>query len=427
MVGWIYQIVLWLALPLVWLRLQLRARKEPEYGLRQSERLGHVPDRVRSHCIWFHTVSAGETIAATPLIKQIAQEYSDQPVLVTTMTPTGSQQVVERLGDYVDHCYAPYDFSFAVERFFSRVKPRMLVLMETELWPNLIGAADAAGIPVVLINARLSARSAKGYAKVGGLTRRMLSQMSDIACQSEDHRQRFIQLGANPGRTQITGSVKFDMALPEDFSQKVQSTRQSFSLTDQPVWIAASTHPGEDELVLTAFAQLRKQFPHVRLLLVPRHPVRADDVGELVAASGLSFVKQSQCTPQQPAGDVDVIVGDVMGTLQVLYGVADIAFVGGSLVPSGGHNPLEPALCQLPIVCGPHQFNFTQISETLAAHEGLKIVHTADALSETLAAWLGDQASAEQAGAAAAAVVAANRGATAKVLALLRKRMGELA
>lgn len=424
--GWIYQIVLWLALPFVWLRLQLRARREPEYGLRQNERLGHVPDHVRSHCVWFHTVSAGETIAATPLIKQIAQEYSDLPVLVTTMTPTGSQQVVERLGDSVDHCYAPYDFAFAVERFFSRVKPRMLVLMETELWPNLIGAADAAGIPVILINARLSARSAKGYAKVGGLTRRMLSQLSDVACQSEEHRQRFIQLGANPERTQVTGSVKFDLALPDDFTQKVQATRLSLSLTDQPVWIAASTHPGEDELVLAAFAQVRQHFPQVCLILVPRHPVRADDVGELVCAAGFSFAKQSQCTPQQPAGDVDVVIGDVMGTLLTLYGVADIAFVGGSLVPLGGHNPLEPALCKLPIVCGPHQFNFPQISEVLAAQGGLNIVQTAEELSERISAWLGDRASAKQVGEAAASVVDANRGATAKVLVLLRERIDGL-
>ena len=423
----LYQFILLLAQPLVHLRLRRRARREPAYGERQAERFGHVPASIRSQPVWFHTVSAGETIAAAPLIRQLAAEYSDTPFLVTTMTPTGSQQVVERLGDCVDHCYAPYDFKSGVQRFFARVQPKILILMETELWPNLIGQASAAGIPVLLVNARLSERSARGYQRISGLSRPMLRQLSDIACQSQEHVDRFVSLGADPATTRALGSVKYDVSLPADFEQRVADWRTCFALQRQPVWIAASTHPGEDASVIAAFQTARQTLPNLVLVLVPRHPVRADEVVDLAQQAGFTVARQSvsAANAQLQVTDVlaDVIVGDVMGTLLELYGLAQVAFVGGSLVDVGGHNPLEPAVCGLPVLSGPHQFNFTDIMAALERNGALQTVRSEQELAQAVVAVLTDPELAQQRGAAAIATVAENRGATDRLMQLLRLRI----
>lgn len=411
-----YRGVLYLVLPLVWLRLLRRARSEPEYGLRRAERFGGVPESVRSGCIWVHTVSAGETIAAAPLIAELAAEFADQRFLVTTMTPTGSAQVQARLAGAVDHCYAPYDFGFAIRRFFDRVQPRMLVLMETELWPNMIAEADRRDVPVYLVNARLSAGSAAGYARIGGLTRPMLQRLSYIACQSEEHVERFVALGAAPDTASAMGSVKYDVALPEGFSADAASLRSEFGFADKPVWIAASTHPGEDEQVLEAFKLIRSALPQARLVLVPRHPVRADEVCDMARQNGYRVRKHSEGGGDESA---DVLVGDVMGTLLALYGIADVAFVGGSLVENGGHNPLEPAVCRLPVLCGPHQFNFTQIMAELSQRGGLITVDDAQMLGEAVLALLQDEAQRRQVGEHAAGALVENAGATRRVARLL--------
>jgi 3-deoxy-D-manno-octulosonic-acid transferase len=419
----LYQIILLLAQPLVRLRLRRRARREPAYGERQAERFGQVPESIRSHTVWFHTVSAGETIAAAPLIRQLAAEYSDTPFLVTTMTPTGSQQVVERLGDCVDHCYAPYDFKSGVQRFFSRVQPKILILMETELWPNLIGTASAAGIPVLLVNARLSEHSARGYQRISGLSRPMLRQLSDIACQSQDHVDRFVSLGADPATTRALGSVKYDVSLPADFEQQVAAWRACFALQRQPVWIAASTHPGEDALVIAAFQTARQTLPNLVLVLVPRHPVRTDEVVGLAQKAGFTVARQSVSAANPQLEAADIIVGDVMGTLLELYGLAQVAFVGGSLVDVGGHNPLEPAVCGLPVLSGPHQFNFTDVMAALERNGALQTVSSEQELAQGVIAVLTDPERAQRCGAAAIATVAENRGATERLMQLLRLRI----
>ncbi|MEM7077981.1 MAG: lipid IV(A) 3-deoxy-D-manno-octulosonic acid transferase [Pseudomonadota bacterium] len=420
---WLYPIILWLALPLVWLRLRWRARSEPAYRERQAERFGRVPDQIRDKCIWFHTVSAGETIAAASAIAQVvaAQEH---PVLVTTMTPTGSEQVRERLGDQVDHCYAPYDFGFAIERFFERVQPRLLVLMETELWPNMIAAAAARNIPVLVVNARLSQRSADGYARLGSLSRTMLGRLSGVLAQTEDHARRFVALGVDPERVAVNGNVKYDARLPETHDATVAALRARLAWEGYPVLIAASTHPGEDEPIISAYDELAAAQPNLRLVLVPRHPVRADAVCQLVADAGMSFVRQSSSDWDEAAPQV--LIGDVMGALQTLYGLADVAFVGGSLVERGGHNPIEPALCGIPVVCGPYVFNFQDVVEDLAQAGGLVVAQGEAELLPILRELLGDPQRCRAAGTAALAFVDANRGAEARLSARLLSESGRL-
>jgi 3-deoxy-D-manno-octulosonic-acid transferase len=413
----LYRAILLLALPLVRARLVLRARKEPAYGERVAERFGRVPDGVTRGPIWFHTVSAGETIAAAPLIRELAGEW-DQPFLVTTMTPTGSEQVLERLSGVVEHCYAPYDFTFAVRRFLDRVRPRLLVLMETELWPNLIHEAHARDVPVVCVNARLSEKSARGYAKLGRLTRDMLGQIHQIACQTHDHRQRFIDLGASPSDVTVLGNVKFDVDLPEALVAERGALRTRLGCNDRPVWIAASTHPGEDEIVVDAFAKLRTSIPELCLILVPRHPVRADDVVDLATLAGLTVVKQSEC--DSDTGPHDVVVGDVMGSLLALYGVADVAFVGGSFAAVGGHNPIEPALWEIPVTTGPQQFNFPDVMAELESAGGLRTVQDSSDLVAALTELLSDERARVEMGAKAHEVVVRNRGASARLSELLR-------
>ena len=415
----VYRLLLILAYPLVRLRLRLRARREPEYGERVAERFGHPPEGVPRGAVWFHTVSAGETIAAVPIIRRLAEEFAELPFLVTTMTPTGSAQVRQRLADRVGHCYAPYDFGHCVERFYARVQPRLLVLMETELWPNLIDAAHRRGIPVILMNARLSARSARGYARIRSLALEMLGKLDFIACQYQDHAQRFLDLGAQPSKVSALGSVKFDVRLSDDHNARVADLRQRLALGERAVWIAGSTHPGEEEIVIQAHRLLRESTPDACLLLVPRHPARADSVEDLVKKAGLSVVRQSAVTGVLGA-EVAVVLCDTMGQLQYLYGLSQVAFLGGSLVSVGGHNPIEAAVCGQPLIMGPETFNFPDVVAAFTDAGALFVVVDARQLAKRLGTLLADEPQRARLGTAAREVVARNTGATDRVLELLR-------
>ena len=425
----LYQVLLWLSLTPVLVRLEWRARRESEYGERVGERMGRVPESVPPGCIWFHAVSAGETIAAAPLIAKLESEFSgngDVPFLVTAMTPTGSAQVTGRLGGTVHHCYAPYDFRFAVRSFFNKVRPRLLVLVETELWPNLIDEAHRRGVPVLLVNARLSERSARGYRFVRGLTRRMLGQVGFVACQYGEHLERFQALGLRNEQGAAFGSIKFDATLPEDHADRVMRLRQVLGLRQAPVWVAGSTHPGEDELVLEAHALVRGRYPESRLLLVPRHPVRGEDVYLLAQHLGFTVRRvesKASYLPADPRKPAQVIVCDIMGQLQYLYGLSDVAFLGGSLVPVGGHNPIEAALCGQPLVMGPHTWNFDEVVAAFADADCLTRVESASQLAGAVIAAFENDEVRTAAGTRALQVVEQNRGATGRLLALLRSRI----
>lgn len=413
----IYSALLLAAWPWVRVRLWWRARREPAYGERISERFGHVPDAVPGGCVWFHTVSAGETIAAAPLVRELAESFPGLEFLVTTMTPTGSAQVRERLPVKIHHCYAPYDFPWAVRRFYRNVQPRLLVLMETELWPNLIREAKARRVPVLLVNARLSERSARGYARVGALTRDMLETLRWVACQYPDHARRFLALGAPADRVVVHGSVKFDATLPDDHRRRVEALRRRWALDDVPVWIAASTHAGEEAVALSVHRRLVTRFPGVRLILVPRHPARADEVAQLCRRCGLGCARQSRLEAEDPAAEV--ILGDTMGDLVYLYGLADVAFVGGSLSGTGGHNPIEAALSGVPVVMGPGVQNFAEVVEAFRRAGALTLAAGERELEAVVAGWLADPGLRAGLGRRAAEVVAANAGAGNRLRTLL--------
>ncbi len=415
-----YQVLLVCSVPWVLLRLRWRARKEPEYGKRIRERFGHVPQDVPNGPIWFHTVSAGETIAAASLIRQLTEEFTETPFLVTTMTPTGSEQVRQKLNDCVSHCYAPYDFRWGVKRFYDAVQPRLLVLMETELWPNMIDEASKRDVPVLLMNARLSERSAQGYSRVSSITRRMMSQLRFVVCQYRDHAERFISLGADPGKVSVLGSVKFDVELPADHDERVQHLQASLRLGDRRVWIAGSTHPGEEEVVLAAHRVIRERHPDACLLLVPRHPSRAQAIVRLAGQAGFSTRQMSALDAEHSNLSMDVIVGDTMGQLVYLYGLAEVAFIGGSLVPEGGHNPIEAAICGKPLLMGPEIFNFREVAAAFGDSGSLQFVHDAQELAANVTELFTDSDERNRRGELAFQVVADNTGTTRRLLELLR-------
>lgn len=414
MVRPLYTLLLYLLLPLVLLRLGYRGLRAPAYRRRIGERFGHSALAPAPGGIWVHAVSVGEVIAAAPLVRALAARYPGLDITLTTMTPTGSERVRALFGEQIAHAYAPYDFPFAWGRFLERVRPRLALVMETELWPNCVAACARRGIPLAVVNARLSARSARGYARLGPLTRNMLRRVALVAAQTETHGERFRALGLDPQRLSVTGSIKFDIQLSTELRERARVLREQWQTSPRPVWIAASTHEGEDEAMLAAHRHLRATFPSALLVLVPRHPERFERVARLVREADLGLVRRS--LGEAPQADTAVLLGDTMGELLLLLGAADIAFVGGSLVARGGHNTLEPAAWGLPLLTGPSDYNFPEISHMLRAAQALEVVADGTALGGALERLVSDAALRRHRGEAAAAVVAANRGALARVL-----------
>ena len=405
-VRFLYGLLLHLALPWVWARLYWKARQAPGYAERIGERFGNVYER-RDGVIWFHTVSAGETNAAAPTIRAVKERLPDETFLVTTMTPTGSARVGALLGDVAQHCYAPYDYPWAVARFLRHTRPKALVLMETELWPNMIRQAAASGAKVYLVNARLSERSYRGYGRFRRLTFPMLQRLSHVVCQYEDTAARFRDLGA-PAVTAI-GSVKFDGELPPD-----RFGIHDLGFGTAPVWIAGSTHAGEEEIVLDAHRRLLARFPELRLILVPRHPERAAETMRLAARYGLSAARLSA----RETGS-QVLIGDVMGVLAHLYALADLAFIGGTLDDTGGHNPIEAAIHGVPMLVGPARFKIEEICARFLAAGCLHPVADAADIAAVAGELIADPKRRRAEGEQALAVVAANRGAQQKLVDLL--------
>ena len=377
---YLYILIFYLILPLVLLHTLWRSWREG-YRHRLCERFGYIkafPPNNRS--VWLHAVSIGEVIAAVPLIKALLKDYPHYFLMITTTTSTGSLQIRKNFKDNVRHVYLPYDLPGPVNRFLKRIHPRLAILIETELWPNLLHYTHKRNIPILLANARLSERSFRGYQKITETVEKMLKQISCIAAQSPMDGDRFIRLGFPKDRLLITGNIKFDLDLPVSLIQEGKLLRKSWG--EHQTLIAASTHEGEETFVLEAFRRLRIEFPDAFLILVPRHPNRFSKVAHLCEAAGFSIKRRS--LQQLPTQKTDILLGDTLGELCLLYAASDVAFVGGSLVPVGGHNLIEPAAIRLPIISGHHLQNFVLISELLKKAQALLIVNDSDSFYHTV-------------------------------------------
>ncbi|WP_432471638.1 lipid IV(A) 3-deoxy-D-manno-octulosonic acid transferase [Amphritea sp. HPY] len=417
----LYTLLLYCLTPLILLKLWFRGRKSPEYRQRWGERFGLIPDFTSSHAVsplWIHSVSLGETVAITPLVEQLLAQYPEQPIIMTTMTPTGSERVRAQFGDRVMHVYCPYDLPDVLARFHNRVKPRCCIIVETELWPNLIRSCASRDVPVLVANARLSARSAKGYQRFAWLTRPMLRDISCIAAQNPVDGQRFLDLGLSTAQLAVTGSIKFDITPPQGDEEEIKQLRSAWGI-DRPVFIAASTHDDEEQQLIGLYKALQNRSPELLLILVPRHPERFVEVYNQCLRAGLKTSRRSLREP--PATDINVYLGDTMGDMMKLYAAADIAFVGGSLIERGGHNPLEPAVLGKPVLMGPHLFNFQQIADQLEKQQALTVVSDIEQLQLVVRQLLDNPEQVKMMGAAGQAYMDANRGALVRLSQLVQK------
>lgn len=418
---WIAYSLLWyLILPLVLLRLAYRAYKAPEYGKRVLERFGIYKTDDQQESIWVHAVSVGETLAAAPLIKQLIQKYPDTRIVVTTMTPTGSERVKALFGDKVFHVYAPYDYPGAVNRFFKKINPRIAIIMETELWPNTLRIAHKNGVPVVLANARLSERSANGYKKFSAIAQPMFDCLDLVAAQAELDANRFRELGIPDHKLFVTGSIKFDIQVPAQLNDQGFALRQALG-NDRDVLIAASTHEGEESQLLDLYLQLKKHLPDLLLVIVPRHPERFRDVGQLVKNRGLNLAKRSK--HHVCVAETDVYLGDTMGELMLMYQASDVVFVGGSLVKHGGHNPMEPAALGKPILTGPHTFNFEEVMQMMRTSGAVKEVKNSIELISSVQALFDDAEKYQLMAKSGIEVVKKNRGALPYLMDLIQDKL----
>ena len=416
----LYTLLWWLALPLVPLRLWWRGRREPGYRSRIGERFGRYRgDAPAPTCdvIWIHAVSLGETRAAAPLIERATRALPGATILLTHMTATGREAGHTLYGDTVQQVWLPYDVPFAIQAFLARFHPRAGLLMETEVWPNLVAACGHRGIPLYLVNARLSEKSAAGYARFPALTQPMFASLSGVAAQTAADASRLAAAGARD--VTVTGNLKFDAALPPESPALGRELRLRFG-ESRPVFLAASTRDGEEALLLDALA--RRALPTQTLtVVVPRHPQRFDAVAELLRSRGVPFVRRS-ANLAVPA-DVAFVLGDSLGEMGGYCAAADVAFVGGSLLPLGGQNLIEPIAMGTPTIVGPHTFNFREATDNAVAAGAALRVADADALLQAAGALLSDAMRRNAMREAALSFHAAHRGAADRLWAWLAPRL----
>lgn len=426
---WAYDAALALALPLVL----------PYYGVIRRRRLGDLlqrfgryPPAVQAFLaapdrpVWVHAVSVGETLAALPLMAALRARGPRRRWVMSTTTPTGQRLARARLP--ADHavCYAPWDLTPCVRRALTAIRPRLFLALETELWPNLFLRLGASGVPIAVVNGRMSARSFARYARVRRWLAPALAQVQVWGMQTPTDADRVRALGVPPDRVQVLGNLKADIAPPAMTVAQVTALRTTFGLGDAPLWVAGSTHLGEEPVILNAWQQVRVDHPSLRLLIAPRHPERTPEVERLVLRAGATPRRRSALGADPSTGPNDVIILDTLGELPSVYALADIVFVGGSLSPIGGHNVLEPAQWAKPVMTGPHTGNFQALVELLQAAGGLAVVDHQEGLAAQLRQWLAQPSRRQQAGEAARAAVAAQAGATARTVELLYARFESL-
>jgi 3-deoxy-D-manno-octulosonic-acid transferase len=407
---------MYMMVPLFIWRLFRRGFNARDYWQRWGERFGYSDQPELMDSIWVHAVSVGEVQAAVPLIEHFLQQDKAHPVMITTMTPTGSSRVKRLFGDRVHHVYAPYDLPDAVNRFLNRINPIKVIVMETEIWPNMITWCFKRNVPLVLANARLSERSAKGYRRVPRLGKLAIRRIRLIAAQSEPDKQRLISIGATEEQITVTGSIKMDVDLPASLREQGEVLRRRLGM-GRAIWVAASTHEGEEEQVLKAYRQIRQQTPDSLLVLVPRHPERADSVEALCQREGYDVMRR---TADKGVNDVkDIYLVDTLGELTQFFAACDVAYIGGSLVPVGGHNMIEASALGVAVVFGPHLFNFQEISTQLLEADAARIIHDSDALAGTVTELLADANLRHQLGENGKQFIEANRGALQRLIELI--------
>jgi len=411
----LYSLLLYLATPLIWLRLLWRARRQPEYLQHLGERYGFYGRVAADKLIWVHAVSVGETRAAQPLIDGLLARWPEHRILLTGMTPTGRAAGRQVYGEQVIQAYLPYDYPGATQRFFRHFSPAFGVLMETEIWPNLLAAARSRRVPVMLANARLSARSARGYGKLAALVRPAFAALSGVAAQTAGDAERIAARGA--ATVEVSGNLKFDVT---PANEQIDLGRQwRAAIGQRPVWLAASTREGEETLVLEAWREVR--VADALLVLVPRHPQRFAEVAALLQQHDLKTARRSGGLP---AADTNIWLGDSMGEMAAYFTLADLAFIGGSLLPLGGQNLIEAAACGCPVLVGPHTFNFLQATEdAIAAGAALRVGSPA-ALGAEVNRLLRDQTGLASMRQATGQFAAAHRGAAQRTLDLIERWSG---
>jgi 3-deoxy-D-manno-octulosonic-acid transferase len=412
----LYSLLLYLATPLVLLYLFLRGLRSPDYLARWGERFARFAAPAQSGGIVVHAVSLGEVNAAGALVRELARRYPGHPLCLTTVTPAGSARVRALFGDGVFHVYAPLDLPGSVRRFFDRVRPHLLVIMETEIWPNLYHEAATRGVPILIANARISQNSVGGYRRLRKWTAAVLGQVSRIAAQSAQDAARLVEIGADPARITVTGNLKFDVRLPPGQAEAGQAIRRSWG-AQRPVLLAGSTHEGDELPLLDAFSSLLKTYPDALLVLAPRRPERFGRAAQLARNADLSVALRSEGNVVPTA--IQCLLIDSMGQLQTFYAACDVAFVGGSLEPHGGHNVLEAAALARPVLVGPHTFNFEEITRQLVAAGAALRVADAGQLHAALLRLFGDAELRDRMGQAGLGLVKSGQGAVDRTLALV--------
>ncbi len=412
----LYVLLTYLLAPFVMAFEAWKALRHKEYRGRLRQRLGLVPRSPAPGAVWVHAVSVGEVQASAGLVKSLRRRFPERPFVITTVTPTGAQQARKLFGDTVQHCYLPYDLPGAVRRFLSRVEPAVAIILETEIWPTLYRQLGRRQIPLVMASARLSERSVERYRRMAGLFADTLSHGVLIGAQSAADAERFRAIGAAPERVSVTGNVKFDMEIPASSVAAGREFRERHA-AGRPVWIAGSTHEGEEEAALAAHATLRQRHPDALLILVPRHPQRFESVRSLLRRKGVAFSQRSR--GEVPSDGDQVFLVDTLGELQSFYAASDAAFVGGSLVPIGGHNLLEPAVLGLPVLSGPSTQNAQEVADLLADSGALLLVPDAEGLSARLVELFDEPVAAAALGERGRLAVAQSRGAVERLVGMV--------
>ena len=417
----LYLLASHILLPVVFTRLLIKSRRNSAYRKRWLERLGIYATQPPSPPIWIHTVSVGEFNAAKPLIQRLQTTYPDTPILVTTTTPTGSD-AVKAFGKDLLHGYLPYDVPGAVNRFLDHWQPRLSIIFETEIWPTLYRQTNNRAISILLVNARLSEKSARGYQKLQPLVTETLNRVTQIAVASNQDAYQLKNLCGPLDQLEIFGNTKFDYQPPDHAQFQIDNIRSSLNFANRKTWVAASTHPEEEALILQAHQQILKTIPDALLVLVPRHPERFDQVAALCE----QLHPTARRSLNQPCStDIKIYLADTMGELALFYGATDAAFVGGSLVPIGGHNLCEPAAYARAPLFGPHMHNFIEIRDLLAAVDGARQIDNYQQLAQQLAVLLNDPKEADRRGNLALQAMQQHRGATNKLMKLIANTLGD--